>query len=459
MTPKSKQSQVQTQKLSPRQIIQANIIQLNSTLLEQRIIKELEENPTLEIMDESAESDDNMLDNDDSDEQETDFDWDELDSDSDRFEFPQGVSQDSPDSIISNQASPKTLSDKIKEQLQDINISDNEMIIAYEIIGNLDDDGYFKIEPILIADRLGKEESEVLSVLKMIQALEPPGIASRNLRECLLAQIDEDTETTAYRIIDECFDEFISKKYEKICDKVSCDNEELLLAEECIKRKNPKPGDGLLLGEHEVIVPDIIMIKREEKWIIQLNDGSIYDLKVNEKYLKMLDDKKLEKKTRKFIKEKTESANWFIEAIRQRKETIINVMNCILSRQIDVLENESFDLKPMILKDIAEDLDIDISTVSRATKGKYVQFPWGVYELKDFFSESIPMEGGGEVSNTIVKNRIKEIIDTEDKANPLNDQSITNILIGEGYIIARRTVSKYRDMLQIPKSKLRRELK
>ena len=134
-------------------------------------------------------------------------------------------------------------------------------------------------------------------------------------------------------------------------------------------------------------------------------------------------------------------------------------MNCILSRQIDVLENESFDLEPMILKDVAEDLDIDISTVSRATKGKYVQFPWGMYELKDFFSESIPLVGGGEVSNTIVKNRIKEIIDTEDKGNPLNDQSVANLLSDEGYVIARRTVSKYRDILQIPKSKLRREIK
>ena len=137
-----------------------------------------------------------------------------------------------------------------------------------------------------------------------------------------------------------------------------------------------------------MIIPDIIMTKREENWIIQLNDGSIYDLKVNEKYLKMIEDKNVEKKTRKFIRDKAESANWFIEAIKQRKETIINVMSCILSRQMDNLENESFDLKPMILKDIAEDLNIDISTVSRATKGKYVQFPWGIYELKDFFSES-----------------------------------------------------------------------
>ena len=458
MSPKANQSQTQIQKLSPQQIIQANIIQLNNSLLEQRIIKELEDNPILEIADDES-GEENSQEVIESSQDEAEFDWDELDSDSDRFELPSSIPEDSPDAIILNHTAPKTLSDKIKDQLQDINVSDEQMLIAFEIIGNLDDDGYFKMEPILIADKLGKQEFDVLSVLAIIQSLNPPGIASRNLKECLLAQIDEVKENLSFRVINEYFDEFLNKKYELVSSGLDCSDSELQSAIDVIKKKNPKPGDGLLLGENEVIVPDIVMIRRQGEWIIQLNDGSIYDLRINEKYVDMLKEKQLDKETRKFIKGKTEAANWFIQAIKQRKETLVNVMSCIVLKQKEMFDSEEFQLNPMALKDVAENLCIDISTVSRATRGKYVQLPWGTYELKDFFTDSISMSDGTRVSNSVVKNRIQSIVDNEDKSSPLNDKEITKMLIKEGFLIARRTVSKYRDMLCIPKTKLRREIK
>ena len=459
MSSKARQTQVQIQKLTPQQILQANIMQLTNALLEQRIIKELEDNPTLEIADEESDQDE-QVESDDQTESETDdaeFDWDELDSDSDRFELNK-TGTESADFLVTNHTTPKTLSDRIKDQLVDINISDEHMNIAHEIIGNIDDDGYFKIEPILIADRLGSTEAEVLSVLDIIKSLEPRGIGSSDLQECMSLQIDQGKHPLAHSVVGECFDDFTAKRYEKICGKLECSMEELKDAVEVIKKTNPKPGDGLPAGENEFIIPDIIVDKRNEDWVIHMNDQSMYELRVSDEYSKMLEDKSLEKSARKFIKDKTESANWFIDAINQRKQTMLEIMNVIIKKQKVMFKEEKLELAPMILKDIATELDIDISTVSRATNGKYVQLPWGIFEIKDFFSESIMTSSGEEVSNTVVKNRMKEMIDAEDKTSPYDDQTIMDMLAEEGYLIARRTVSKYRSLMGIPKSKLRREI-
>ena len=458
MSSKTRQTQVQVQKLTPQQILQANIMQLTNTLLEQRITKELEDNPTLEIVDEKSDPEQEAASEDESEEtDDSEFDWDELDSDSDRFELNRsGV--ESSDFLVTNHTTPKTLNDRIKDQLIDINISDEHMNIAHEIIGNIDADGYFKIEPILIADRLGSTESEVLSVLDIIKSLEPRGIASSDLQECMSLQIDKDKHPLSHSVVSECFDDFTAKRYEKICSKLDCSMEQLKEAVEVIKKTNPKPGDGLPAGENEFIIPDIIVDKRNEDWVIHMNDQSMYELRVSDEYSKMLEDKKLDKSARKFIKTKTESANWFIDAINQRRQTMLEIMNVIIKKQKVMFKEEKQELAPMILKDIATELDIDISTVSRATNGKYVQLPWGIFEIKDFFSESIMTSSGEEVSNTVVKNRMKEIIDAEDKSTPHDDQAIMDILADEGYIIARRTVSKYRNLMGIPKSKLRREI-
>jgi len=455
LSPNIKQTQVQVQKLTPQQILQANIMQLNNSLLEQRIIKELEENPTLEIIDDDENISDEKL-KDDSDESE--FDWDELDSDSERFELQKSGSDSSTDFLVTNHVSPKTLADRIKEQLVDINISDELMNIAHEIIGNIDDDGYFKIEPILIADRVGVSEDDVLNVLKIIQALEPKGIACRNLQECMMLQIDKEKHPLAFNIIESCFDQFSKKSYEKICQKLSCSMDEIKMAIDQIKKINPKPGDGLPASEKEFIIPDIIMEKRSEEWVAHMNDNSMYELQISSEYKKMLEDKNLDKSAAKFIRNKTQSANWFIDAINQRKQTMLKIISVIADKQTYIFKEEKQELIPMVLKDIAKELNIDVSTVSRATSGKYVQLPWGIFEIKDFFSESIKTSSGEEISNTVVKNRIKEIISSEDKSSPLDDEAINDLLIKDGYVIARRTVSKYRNMMGIPKSKLRREI-
>jgi len=458
------QTQTQVQRLNPQQILQANIMQLTNTLLEQRIIKELEDNPTLEIVDqepdavEDEESSDDPKDESDEDESDEDeFDWDELDSDSDRFELNKsGV--ESSDFLTINHTIPKTLSDRIRDQLVDINISDEHMNIAHEIIGNINDDGYFKMEPILIADKMGVSEAKVLSVVQIIQSLEPRGIASKDLQECMSLQINSQRHPLAHEVISRCFDDFTAKRYEKICRRLGCEMEKLREAVEIIKKTNPKPGDGLPAGENEFIIPDIIIEKRNEDWVIYMNDQSMYELRVSDKYSKMLDDKGLDKSTRKFIKIKTESANWFIDAIYQRKRTMLEIMNVIVKRQSVMFKEEKLELAPMILKDVATKLDIDISTVSRATNGKYVQLPWGIFEIKEFFSEAIMTSSGKEVSNTTVKKRVREIIDGENKSTPLDDQAIVDILTEDGYIIARRTISKYRGLMGIPKAKLRREI-
>ena len=454
MTPKNQQSQIQIQKLTPQQVLQANIMQLNNSLLEQRIIKELEDNPTLEIVEEENYGEDEALD----DSAESEFEWDELDSDSERFELKLDSVDHSTDYLVSNHTSPKTLDEKIKEQLLDINIPEEKMHIANEIIGNLDDDGYFKIEPILVADRLRINEAEVLAMLKIIQSLEPKGIASRNLRECMLLQIDKNINPLAFNVISNYFEDFSNKRFEKICEKLNCSLNDLDLANEIIKRLNPKPGDGILTGDKEFIIPDIIVEKREGEWVVHMNDNSIYELRINKDYKSMLNDKRIDKPTTAFIKNKLQSADWFIDAINQRKDTMIRVMSEIISKQKNIFQHDKQELIPMVLKDIAKELNLDISTVSRATNSKYVQLPWGIFEIKDFFSEAIQTISGEEVSNTTVKKRIKELIEEENKLNPIDDQMVTDLLVEEGYIIARRTVSKYRAMLGIPKSKLRREI-
>ncbi len=454
MTPKNQQSQIQIQKLTPQQVLQANIMQLNNSLLEQRIIKELEDNPTLEIVEEENDGEDEALD----DSAESEFEWDELDSDSERFELKLDRGDHSVDYLVSNHTSPKTLDEKIKEQLLDINIPEEKMHIANEIIGNLDDDGYFKIEPILVADRLRINEEEVLAMLKIIQSLEPKGIASRNLRECMLLQIDKNINPLAFNVISNYFEDFSNKRFEKICEKLNCSLNDLDLANEIIKRLNPKPGDGILTGDKEFIIPDIIVEKRESEWVVHMNDNSIYELRINKDYKSMLNDKRIDKPTTAFIKNKLQSADWFIDAINQRKDTMIRVMSEIISKQKNIFQHDKQELIPMVLKDIAKELNLDISTVSRATNSKYVQLPWGIFEIKDFFSEAIQTISGEEVSNTTVKKRIKELIEEENKLNPIDDQMVTDLLVKEGYIIARRTVSKYRAMLGIPKSKLRREI-
>jgi RNA polymerase sigma-54 factor len=301
-------------------------------------------------------------------------------------------------------------------------------------------------------------------VLKEIHHLEPVGIGSRNLRECLLIQLEDKIEDrpdakVAFDIVDNYFDDFANKRFSKIEQKAGYDTDQLKEAQEVIERLNPKPGEGLIDPETNYVVPDLIVERMDGEFVISLNDGNVPKLQLSNYYMKLYQKGKKsgDKETRNFLKKKIDSARWFINSIHQRRTTMLRVMRSIVERQYDFFDKGKEHLKPMILKDIAEDVNMDISTISRVTNGKYVQTERGVFELKYFFTESIKTEEG-EVSNRVIKDKIREIIDEEDKQKPLSDSKIAKALREAGYNIARRTVAKYREQQNLPVARLRREI-
>jgi len=260
-------------------------------------------------------------------------------------------------------------------------------------------------------------------------------------------------------MINECFDDFKNKRYEKIARKLGITLDVVKRIMEVVSRLNPKPGERYIPEGENYIIPDIIIKRVDSKFEIQLNDWNIPNLRISEKYKRLLKDKeKVNKETRDYIRQRLESARWLINSIQQRKSTIMRVMEAILNRQIEFFEKGKEYLKPMILKDIADDVGLDISTVSRVTSNKYVQTEFGVFELKYFFSEKLERSDGQEVSNKLIKSRIKEIIESEDPHKPYNDQTISEMLKKEGFIVARRTVAKYRESMMIPVARLRRKI-
>ncbi|MEJ2055910.1 MAG: RNA polymerase factor sigma-54, partial [Calditrichaceae bacterium] len=292
-----------------------------------------------------------------------------------------------------------------------------------------------------------------------IQRLEPTGVGSRNLRECLLVQLEDRNQqkSIAYKIIKDFFEDFKNKRYEKIIDILEISRDEFQESIDQIIRLNPKPGEGLFDVRSNYIVPDFIVEKVDDKFVVSLNDWNVPPLRISNTYKKMLFDKKgTDKETRQYIRKKVESARWFISSIYQRKLTMMKVMEAIIEKQRDFFEKGPEYIKPLIMREIAEMIDMDISTVSRVANGKYVQMDYGVFELKYFFNERIENEDGEEVSTRKIKNRIKEIIETEDPKKPLSDDKLSNLLKSQGFPIARRTVAKYREQLQIPVARLRR---
>jgi RNA polymerase sigma-54 factor len=467
---KLSQHQQLQQKLTPQQILQASLLQLNAQVLEQRILQEIEQNPALELaeiddgenMEESTENDEEEspeeLDETDTEIVESDFDWEELMSDPDEFEIRQPKDQNEIQ-VEMPLHTTKTITDRLLDQLRDINASEDELKIAEQVLGNLDEHGYLNIEPVLISDRMGLEESEVLSVMDNIRDLDPPGFASQNMRECLVAQLKKYGDNDlAMNILVKHFEDFGQRKYEKIIEKLGCTKADLQDSITAISQLNPHPGDGFEYSEKDFVIPDICVEKSNEGWQISSNDSSLPPLRVSGSYRQMLVDYSDDKEVRQFVKQKIESAKWFIEAIQQRKKTIIHVMESIIHRQKSYFDADKRQLLPMVLKDIAADIDMDISTISRVTNGRFVQLPWEIKELKTFFSEGISTKSGDDVSNTVVKDRVHEIIQNENKQQPLGDEEITAILIKEGFQIARRTVSKYRENLKFPVARLRREL-
>lgn len=482
----------QQQKLSPQQIQYIKLLQLPTLALEQRIKSEMESNPLLEEgLDEEEEQEERAESKEETSNQEEeqkaddeDYNWEELLPDADEL-YGHKARVDNSDEEERREipmAAGVSMAEHLKDQLAFLGFSEEEELIAEQIIGSVDEDGYLRrpLESIIddVAFNYGVlvEEEQVEVILKRIQKLEPLGIASRDLRECLMVQIEaleDDTpgKDPAYRMLDRAYKEFTMKHFDHIKRKLDIGSEELKDAYDLIQRLNPKPGEGDFTAAQNYITPDFTVRYEEggDDFLISLNSGNTPELRVSKQYRQMLEQISTEKKrgsdssafdseTRNFLKTKLESAKWFINSIHQRRNTMLKVMEAIVQIQGDFFRLGHGHLRPMILKDIADIIHMDISTVSRVVNGKYVQCDFGVYELKYFFSEGLSTDSGEEISNKEVKAIIEEIIGAENKQKPLSDQKIATMLEGKGFQIARRTVTKYREQLGVPVARLRKQI-
>ncbi|MCZ6703759.1 MAG: RNA polymerase factor sigma-54, partial [Ignavibacteria bacterium] len=372
-----------------------------------------------------------------------------------------------------------TLYEDLLEQLRLLDLSHDLTILGEEIIGNLNSQGYLKrgidelLDELELFEHFKIDHEKAEELLHIIQHFDPIAIASRNLQECLLIQLRASTEADEYykylamKMLEEHYDDFTKRRFEALKQKMNLTDESLKKTIELIQSLNPKPGEGNLENiEMNQINPDFLLEKVEDNYIITLNDRSMPSVTINKQYLEMFDSKKKkgkkkstrDKETYKFLREKFESAKWFIACIQQRRDTLIKIMQSILERQYQFFEKGPKYLRPMIYKDIAEAINMDISTISRVVNGKYVQSPMGIHELKYFFSEGLLTDSGEEVSNKHIKERLKEIFDEENKNKPYSDDKLAELLNTEGIHIARRTVAKYREQLRIPVARLRKEL-
>ena len=467
------------QRLSPQQIQLMKLLQVPTVELEQRIKQEIEENPALE---EGLEiSEDNYGENEDISENidEKEFNVDDyLSDDSDYKTRINNSSKDNEDKVIPLSGG-NSFQERLINQIQLLNFNDEEYIIADIIVGNLDESGYLNRSIDALVDDLAfslniiATEQEILDVLKIIQELDPAGIGARDLKECLLLQINRKqdgniTRYTAKKILEEYFTEFTKKHYQKIVDKLEISDQDLKEAIEEIVKLNPKPGGSTKesRGVYQQIIPDFEIVVNEGQLQLTINGRNAPDLKVSKQYKNMLrtysegaKSSKSEKEALTFVKQKLDSAKWFIDAIKQRQNTLFVTMNAIMTYQKDYfLSGDETQLRPMILKDIATIIDMDISTVSRVANSKYVQTSSGILSLKYFFSESLSTNSGEEVSTREVKKILSEAIDNEEKRKPLTDERLAKLLKEKGYNIARRTVAKYREQLKIPVARLRKEL-
>jgi RNA polymerase sigma-54 factor len=460
-------------KQSPQQVLLSSLLQLPVARLEQRISNELEENPLLELdteqeMDENEEEEVKEKEEEEgepeedlvSEQEEPEVEWEDILNDEDHFE-PRVPREKNPDIFERPEVNQETLVDHLLEQLHMLKLTDEEISIGEYIIWNINNVGYLSTEVDTIAEQLNFDEELVEKVLAIIQKFDPTGIASRNLQECLLVQLLEENPRNelAIHMLQNHYDDFKNKRFEKLAKDMGVCLDTIKEIFTHITKLNPKPGEGYISLANQYIVPDIEVRKEDGEYKIIMNDWNIPHLRINNEYRKMmLNKKKTSKETRDYIKKRLESARWLINSIHQRRDTIFRVMSTIIEKQNDFFEYGPDALKPMILKDVADEIHMDISTISRVTNGKYVQTEWGIKELKFFFSEKIRTDEGEDVSNKKIKSLIREIISEESAAKPLNDQKIVNLLKEKGYTIARRTVAKYREQMDIPVARLRRRI-
>ncbi len=511
---KQKLNQKLLQKLSPQQIQLMKLLQIPTASLEQRVKEEMEVNPALEENNFEDENENEPYgDSDRSNAEDTptteaggedapEKEPEELEPEIDpREEIDLEVYLDTDDDIAGyklrdnsygdlddeNKTIPiavvDTFHEHLMQQLGMVGLSEHEALVATQLIGSIDDDGYLRRELEAVVDDLSFSQNiptntnELEYLLKIIHSFEPAGVGARSLQECLLLQIrrksyKEGAGNTALELAEEIlennFDEFAKKHYEKLKKSLSASNDLLRDAVEEILKLNPKPGNTYVNNskpEHYVI-PDFLVNNNNGKLELSLNSRNAPDLRISDTYKDMLKEYSVSKKKTKkqkeavlFIKQKIDSAKWFIDAIKQRQQTMLKTMNAILDYQYDYfVTGDDVKLRPMILKDIAEITGLDISTVSRVSNSKYVQTEFGTFKLKSFFSESLQTDSGEEVSTREVKKILSDLIEKENKRKPLSDQKLTEALVGRGYNIARRTVAKYREQMNIPVARLRKQL-
>ncbi|MBO7570661.1 MAG: RNA polymerase factor sigma-54 [Bacteroidales bacterium] len=489
-----------TQKLAPQQIQMIKLLELNTLQLEERIKNEIEENPALDDGGEGDYDNEESIVEDDNDVLTHEEERDDLDSSDDEYSRDDDYSLDddygqNDDDEIPNYrlevnntskddehtdipfSAAKSFAEHLFEQFILKDVTDRQKYIAPFLVGNIDEDGYLRRDLDAIADDIAfsqnveVSEQELEDVLKVIQELDPAGIGARNLQECLLIQLRRKEEQTegvkiAITVLSDCFEEFTKKHYEKIMQKCGIDEQGLKSAIDAIVKLNPKPGNSY--GEPQraniqAIIPDFIVEIEGNDISVSLNNRNSPDLRISRSFSKMMSDYSSDKAGNKevvtFVKQKIDNAKWFIDAIEQRRRTLLFTMEAIVQFQRKFfLTGDEADIRPMILKDIAEMTNLDISTVSRVANSKYVSTPYGNFLLKFFFSEAMQTDSGEEVSTREVKQILKECIDAEDASKPLTDDRLSEILKDRGYIIARRTIAKYREQLGIPVARLRRKI-
>ena len=476
------------QRLSPQQILLSTLLQLPLLSLEQKIQTELELNPVLEegleeddeLEDETIDSDQDEakeleqelqltedtnnteLDKKELDKAQDDAEWDELLNDDEQYEFrlPKDHSEEDYDRP---EVEVTSVTDYLLEQLNYLTLDDNQKKVGEYLIWNIRDDGYLDEALSLenVAEIFEYPVNKVEEILKMIHYFDPVGIGSRNLQECLLTQLldIEDPPQLAIKILTDYFEDFKNKRYDKLLIALNINADQLKDVLKIVGKLNPKPGEGLVTNKDNYLIPDFVIAKVDNDFVVTLNDWNIPPLRISKTYQSLLKDRKnTDKETRQYIRKKIETAKWFINSIYQRKATMLKVMNAIVQKQYEFFDKGPAHINPLIMREIADIIEMDISTVSRVANGKYVQTDFGVFELKYFFNEKIETDDGEEVSTRKVKDRIRVMIEAESSQKPLSDEKISQILNQEGYPVARRTVAKYREQLSIPVARLRKRL-
>ncbi|MCH1444180.1 MAG: RNA polymerase factor sigma-54 [Flavobacteriaceae bacterium] len=463
-----------SQKLSPQQIQLMKLIQLTTAELEQKIKNEIEENPAIEL---GKESEENISNEFESNNEEGDVNVDDYLSDEPE-DFNQNYYSNQDENTNYQTKSSLSFHQFLDNQSNNLILKDIEKPICEFLIGSIDESGYLRreiddiIDDLAFTQNIVATKQDVLSILEKIQDLDPAGVGARSLKECLLIQLKRKNSLkksviNSIKILENEFEIFSKKKFSKLSEKLSLSQEDLKDAIEEISRLNPKPG-GSITSEfsNNTIVPDFILTIEDGNFIVELNKRNSPELRLSNSYKNILEGYKNDPKktksqnqTMQFLKQKLDSAKWFIEAIEQRHQTLFQSVNAIVNFQKEYfLTGEEINLKPMILKDIAEIINMDISTISRVANSKYIETPYGIKLLKSYFSEGMKNKEGEEISTIEIKKILKEIVDQEDKNKPLSDIELSNKLSDKGYKVARRTVSKYREQLDISVARLRKEL-